>query len=130
MDTGAAVTSASSFLAERSDAMVILVAMIALAAFWLWKIHLPRIEHQKKIYESQQDILRTSARTLDELCKSTQGIDTTTRTNASTLHAILAIKEIELDCIAKVCEKTQCDLREPIAEARGVLRAVRAGATE
>lgn len=127
--TSTAVGTASSILADRSDAMVILVGLIGLAAFWLWKIHLPQKQSEQKLREADKEIHQTNATTLAELSKVTAGIHETTAHSSSTLRAIVEVKEIELECIGKMADFTKCDIREKISEARGVIRAIRSGAT-
>jgi cytoskeletal protein RodZ len=130
MDTGTAVSTATGILADRSDAMIILVGVIVLAALWLWKVHIPRQESERKLREADKEIHAANANTLSELSKITTGIHQTTTHSHTTIRAMLEVKEIELDCIDTVSEKAGCDIRAKISEARGVLRAVRAGATE
>ncbi|MFO0940070.1 MAG: hypothetical protein U0930_04820 [Pirellulales bacterium] len=132
MDTATATTaiqSTNSLLSNRSDAMVILVGLIVLAAFWLWKIQLPRLESERKLREADKEIHRTNSETLAKLSTLTEGIHQTTNNSLTTIHAMVEVKEIELDCITEIADKTECDVREKIAEAKGVLRAVRAGVT-
>lgn len=130
MDTTTAINTGTSILADRSDAMVILVGVLALAALWIWKVHIPRVESERKLHEANKEIHQTNASTLGELSKVTSTIHSTTLSSNSTLRAIVEVKEIELDCLSSVGEKTNCDIRDKISEARGVLRAVRAGATQ
>jgi hypothetical protein len=129
MDTVTAVNAGSSILANRSDAMVILVGLIALAALWIWKIHIPRVESERKLHEANKEIHQTNANTLGELSKVTSTIHTTTINSNTTLRAIVEVKELELECIGVVAEKSGCDIRDKLSEARGVMRAVRVGAT-
>ena len=129
MDTATAVSTGSSILEGRSDAMVILVGVIALAALWIWKIHIPRVESERKLHEANKEIHQTNANTLGELSKVTSTIHTTTLNSNTTLRAIVEVKELELDCIGVVAEKAGCDVRDKLSEARGVMRAVRVGAT-
>ncbi len=130
MDTTTAVSTGTTLLADRSDAMVILVGVIALAALWIWKVHIPRVESERKLHEANKEIHQTNANTLGELSKITSTIHTTTTQSNTTLRAIVEIKDIELECIDVIAEKTQCDIRDKISEARGVMRAVRVGATD
>jgi len=130
MDTTTAVNTASNVLADRSDAMIILVAVIVLFALWLWKVHIPRQESERKMREADKEIHQSNASTLSELSKITTGIHQNTTHSSTTLRAIVEVKEIELDCLGILADKTGCDIREKLSEARGVLRAVRAGATE
>ncbi len=129
VDVSTAAGTASSILADRSDAMVILVGLIGLVAFWLWKIHLPQKQSEQKLREADKEIHQANASTLAELSKVTTGIHQTTLSSNSTLKAMIEVKEIELECISDVAAHTQCDVREKISLARGVIRAVRAGAT-
>lgn len=129
MDTATAVSTGSSLLADRSDAMVILVGVIALAALWIWKVHIPRVESERKLHEANKEIHQTNANTLGELSKVTASIHSTTLSSNTTIRAIVEVKELELDCIGVVAEKTGCDIRDKLSEARGVMRAVRVGAT-
>ena len=129
MDTATAVSTGSSILADRSDAMVILVGVIALAALWIWKVHIPRVESERKLHEANKEIHQTNANTLGELSKVTASIHSTTLNSNTTIRAIVEVKELELDCIGVVAEKTGCDIRDKLSEARGVMRAVRVGAT-
>jgi hypothetical protein len=129
MDTVTAVNAGSSILANRSDAMVILVGLIALAALWIWKIHIPRVESERKLHEANKEIHQTNANTLGELSKVTSTIHATTINSNTTLRAIVEVKELELECIGVVAEKSGCDIRDKLSEARGVMRAVRVGAT-
>jgi cytoskeletal protein RodZ len=131
IDAATSVTgAATSILSDRSDAMVILVGMIALAGFWLWKVHMPRQQFEQKLREADKAIHQSNANTLEELSKVTTTVHQTTTHSNTTLRAMVEVKEIELDCIGRVAEKAQCDISSQLAEARGVLRAVRAGATE
>lgn len=130
MDTGTAVSTATGILADRSDAMVILVLGIVAFVWWMWKVHIPRQESERKLREADKEIHAANANTLAELSKITTGIHQTTTHSHTTIRAMLEVKEIELDCIDSVAEKSGCDLRANLSEARGVLRAVRAGATE
>jgi hypothetical protein len=131
MDTvSTAVNTTTSFLSDRSDAMVILVAVIVLFALWLWKVHIPRQESERKLREADKEIHSANAATLAELSKITTGIHQHTAHSTTTLRAMIEVKEIEIDCIDKVSNAAGCDIRDKLAEARGVLRAVRAGATE
>lgn len=130
LDTNTVTGAASSILSDRSDAMLILVGLICLFGFWLWKIHLPRQESEQKLREADKAIHQSNAATLEELSKVTTTVHQTTTHSNTTLRAMVEVKEIELDCIDKVASATQCDIRSELAEARGVLRAVRAGATE
>jgi hypothetical protein len=129
MDTTTAVSTGTSLLADRSDAMVILVGVIALAALWIWKVHIPRVESERKLHEANKEIHQTNANTLGELSKVTASIHSTTLNSNTTIRAIVEVKELELDCIGVVAEKTGCDIRDKLSEARGVMRAVRVGAT-
>lgn len=129
MDTATAVSTGSTLLADRSDAMVILVGVIALAALWIWKVHIPRVESERKLHEAYREIHQTNADTLGDLSKVTSNIHTTTTNSNTTLRAIVEVKELELDCIGIIAEKSQCDVRDKLSEARGVMRAVRVGAT-
>lgn len=132
MDTATAATainSTSSFLADRSDAMVILVGLILLGALWIWKVHIPRQESDRRMREADKEIHRTNSETLSQLSKVTENISKTTSSSCTTIHAMVEVKEIELNCISSIADKTQCDIKEQIAEARGVLRAVKAGVT-
>jgi hypothetical protein len=124
-----AVGTASSILADRSDAMVILVGLIGLAAFWLWKIHLPQKQSEQKLREADKEIHQTNAATLAELSKVTTGIHQTTLHTNTTLRAIVEVEDIKLECIGMIADATKCDVRDQLAEARGVMRAVRVGAT-
>lgn len=126
----AAASTASSILSDRSDAMVILVGLIGLVAFWLWKIHLPQKQSEQRLRESDKEIHQANATTLSELSKVTTGIHQTTQHSSTTLRAMVEVKEIEFECIGKIAEFTKCDIRDKLAEARGVIRAVRAGATQ
>jgi cytoskeletal protein RodZ len=130
MDPTTAVSTGTTLLADRSDAMVILVGVIALAALWIWKVHIPRVESERKLHEANKEIHQTNANTLGELSKVTSSIHTTSTQSNTTLRAIVEIKEIELECIGVIAEKTQCDIKDKISEARGVMRAVRVGATD
>ena len=129
LGVGAAASTASSILADRSDAMVILVGLIGLVAFWLWKIHLPQKQSEQKLRESDKIIHEINSQTLSELSKLTGGIHQTTQHSSSTIRAMVEVKEIEIECMGKIAELTKCDIRDKLSEARGVLRAVRAGAT-
>jgi hypothetical protein len=131
MDTvSTAVNSTTSFLADRSDAMVILVIFIAFFGWWFLKVHIPRQESERKLREADKEIHSANAATLAELSKITTGIHQNTVHSTTTLRAMVEVKEIEIDCIDKVSNAAGCDIRDKLAEARGVLRAVRAGATE
>jgi hypothetical protein len=130
VDVGTAVTSANNILADRSDAMVILVGVILLCALWIWKIHLPQKQSEQKLREADKEIHATNAQTLSELTKMTSKIDQTTSHSNNTVKAMAEVKGIELDCIDQIAQKVQCDITSKTAEARGVLRAVRIGATE
>lgn len=133
MDPGTvstAVTTTTSFLADRSDAMVILVIFIAFGAWWMWKVQIPRLESERKLREADKEIHQANAATLAELSKITTGIHQSTSNSNTTLRAMLVVKKIEIDCIDKVSTAAGCDIRDKLAEARGVLRAVEAGATE
>jgi hypothetical protein len=133
MDPGTvstAVTTTTSFLTDRSDAMVILVMVIAFGVLWMWKVHIPRQESERKLREADKEIHQANASTLAELSKITTGIHQSTAHSSTTLRAMLEVKEIEIDCIDKVSTAAGCDIRDKLAEARGVLRAVRVGATE
>ncbi len=130
MDPTTAINTGTSLLSNRSDAMVILVGFLALAALWIWKVHIPRVESERKLHEANKEIHQTNADTLGELCKVTTSIHATATHSNTTLRAIVEIKEIELECIDVIAEKTQCDIRDKISEARGVMRAVRVGATD
>lgn len=125
-----ATGAASSILADRSDAMVILVGLILLCALWIWKIHLPQKQSEQKLREADKEIHATNSRTLAELTKMTAKIDNTTNHSSNTIKAIAEVKSIELDCIDEIAGKVHCDVTAMTAEARGVLRAVRLGATE
>lgn len=127
---GAAASTASSILADRSDAMVILVGLIGLVAFWLWKIHLPQKQSDMKLREADKLIHETNSQTLSELSKVTTDIHKNVTHNFTTIRAMVEVKEIELECIGKIAELTKCNIGEMLAEARGVLRAVRSGATQ
>jgi cytoskeletal protein RodZ len=130
MDTGTAVSTATGILADRSDAMVILILAIALAGLWLWKVHIPSRESERKLREADKEIHSANAKTLAELSTVTAGIHNVTTHSHSTVRALVEVKEIELDCLDAVSEKAGCDLRSKLSEARGVIRAVRAGVTE
>jgi hypothetical protein len=131
MDTvSTAVNTTTSFLADRSDAMVILVIVIGFFGWWMWKVHIPRQESERKLREADKEIHQANANTLAELSKITTGIHQNTLHSTTTLRAMVEVKEIEIDCLDKVSNKAGCDIRDKLAEARGVLRAVRAGATE
>ena len=130
MDPTTAINTGTSLLSNRSDAMVILVGVLALIGLWIWKVHIPRVESERKIHEANKEIHQTNANTLGELSKVTSSIHATATHSNTTLRAIVEIKEIELECIDVIAEKTQCNIREKISEARGVMRAVRAGATD
>lgn len=119
----------SNFLGNRSDAMVILVGVMALFGFWLWKIHLPRQDSDRKLREADKAIHETNAQTLAELGKVTSGVHVTTIDSNKTLRAMVEVKHIEIDCLGIVAKAANCDLKEQLAEARGVLRAVAHGAT-
>ena len=121
--------SVGNLLADRSDAMVILVGVMVLFGFWMWKIHLPRQESDRKLKEADKLIHETNALTLAELGKVTAGVHITTIDSNKTLRAMVEVKHIELDALAIVSRAANCDLREQLAEARGVLRAVAHGAT-
>ena len=130
MDPTTAISTGTSLLSNRSDAMVILVAFLALAALWIWKVHIPRVESERKLHEANKEIHQTNADTLGELCKVTTSIHATANHSNTTLRAIVEIKEIELECIDVIAEKTQCNIKDKISEARGVMRAVRVGVTD
>ncbi len=130
VDVGtAAVGTASSILADRSDAMVILVGVLGLVALWVWKVILPQKASEQRLRDADKAIHQQNAATLSELGKVTTGIHQTTLHSNTTLRAIVEVKEIELECIGKIADVAKCDIRDKLAEARGVMRAVRAGAT-
>ncbi len=91
--------------------MVILIVVIGMFAFWMWKVHIPRMESQRKLHESDKEIHRTNAETLAKLGDMTSGIHQTSTHSLTTLRAMTEIKEIELDCLSKVSEAAKCDLR-------------------
>lgn len=126
---GGVATTVSSILSGRSDAMVILIGTMLLGGFWLWKIHLPRQESDRKLREADKAIHETNSQTLAELGKVTAGVHSTTVDSNKTLRAMIEVKHIEIDCLSAVSEFTKCDIREQLAEARGVLRAVAHGVT-
>jgi len=130
IDAGTAANTATSILADRSDAMVILVGLILLCALWIWKIHLPQKQSEQKLREADKAIHQTNAQTLSELSKMTAKIYHTTSHSSNTVKAIAEVKTIELDCIDMIANQVQCDITAKTAEARGVLRAVRVGATD
>ncbi len=133
MDASTAATAAStasSILADRSDAMVILIVVIGMFAFWMWKVHIPRMESQRKLHESDKEIHRTNAETLAKLGDMTSGIHQTSTHKLDHATRDDRNQGDRLDCLSKVSEAAKCDLRNEIAEAKGVLRAVKAGVTE
>lgn len=121
--------SVGSLLADRSDAMVILVGVMVLFGFWMWKIHLPRQESDRKLKEADKIIHETNSKTLAELGRVSAGVHVTAIDSNKTLRAMVEVKHIELDCLAVVSRAANCDLKEQLAEARGVLRAVAHGVT-
>lgn len=129
VDVTTAAGTASSILADRSDAMVILVAVLGILVLWIWKVLIPQKASDQKLREADKEIHQTNAATLAKLSEVTTGIHATTQHSNTTLNAMLIVKKIELDCLTKVSLHTGCDLRESLSEARGVLMAVEAGVT-
>ena len=124
-----AVSAASSLLDGRSDAMVILVAVLVIVAVWIWKVVLPQKASDQRPRDADKEIHRQNANTLAELSKVTTGIHDKTAQSHKTLSAMVEVKEIELCALGKISDFTKCDIREEISEAKGVLRAIRVGAT-
>jgi hypothetical protein len=129
MDTATAVSTGSSILADRSDAMVILVLVIVAVILWIWKIVIPQKQSDQKMRDADKEIHLQNANTLAELSKVTTKINDTTTHSGNTIRAIAEVKSIELDCIEMIATQVSCDVKSMTSEARGVLRAVRVGAT-
>ena len=124
-----AASTVSSLLSDRSDAMVILVGLIIVAILWIWKVLIPQRESDQALREADKKIHQENAATLSKLSAVTASIHSNTAHSNTTIRAMLEVKEIELDCIGMISNHTQCDVRDKLAEAKGVLRAVRSGAT-
>jgi hypothetical protein len=129
MDTATAVSTGSSLLADRSDAMVILVLVIIAVILWIWKVVIPQKQSDAKLRDADKEIHMQNANTLAELSKVTTGIHDKTNQSHKTISAMMEVKEIELGAIGKIADFTKCDIREELSEARGVIRAIRVGAT-
>ena len=129
VDVTAAAGTASSILADRSDAMVILVGMIGLVALWVWKILIPQKASDQKLREADKEIHLANAATLQKLGEVTTGIHQVTIHSNTTLRAMVEVKDLEFDVMGKISQHTGCDVKEELAEMRGVMRAVRSGAT-
>jgi len=109
--------------------MVILVSVLGILALWIWKVSIPQKASDQKLREADKEIHQTNAATLSKLTEITGNINTTTTNSNTTLRAIIEVKEIELELVGKVAIAAGCDVRTELAECRGVLRAVREGAT-
>jgi hypothetical protein len=127
-----AVTAAgtvSNILTDRSDAMVILVAVLGILALWVWKVLIPQKASDQKLREADKEIHQANAATLAKLSEVTAGIHATTQHSNTTLRAIIEVEELKLDIVGKVAEAAGCDVRTELGKCHGVLIAVRAGAT-
>ena len=129
MDTTTAVTTGTSLLADRSDAMVILVIVLAGVILWIWKVVIPQKQSEARLRDADKEIHMQNANTLSELSKVTTGIHDKTDRSFKTISAMMEVKEIELGAIGKIADFTKCDLKEELSEARGVIRAIRIGTT-
>ena len=124
-----AVTTATGILSTRSDAMIILVIVLAGVGLWIWKVLIPRQASEQKLREDMTKILATNSDTLAELSKVSSSIHTNTSQSNTTLNAMVAIKYMEVDCIEVIAKNSGLDLTKPLSEIRGVLKAVEHGAT-
>lgn len=129
IDPNTAVNATTSILEGRSESLIILVLVILVFGFWLWKIHLPRVESEKRLREADKEIQKTNTQTLAEISKVTASIHGTTHHSSNTLSAMLTVKKIEVDCIEAVSQNSGIDLTKQLSEIRGVLKAVESGAT-
>lgn len=127
--TTTAVGTASTILEDRSDAMVILVAVLGILALWIWKVLIPQKASEQKLREADKEIHAQNASTLSKLTDVAKSIHTTTMHSNSTLRAFTEIKHKELCMLDKVSTAAGCDIKSDLSECRGILSAVRAGAT-